>query len=104
MSRWPVAVSLVGLLFVAGTWISPILGLVGGLIMLPGVTAWGYITAEWRSDERRWRAEYRAWEAEQTQVWLAARKRGEPWYCPTCGDLSCPNQHVPPAGTKPSPA
>ena len=93
LARWPVVVVLVGLVFVAGTWISPILGLVGGLIMLPGVTAWGYIVAEWRSDERRWRADHRAWKAEQTQVWRDARTRGEPWYCPTCADLACPNEH-----------
>lgn len=92
--NWPAVVVSVGLIScVVGLWNGVVFGLVGGVVMLPGVIAWGYLAAEWRIAERRWRADYSAWKAEQTKVWLAERKRGERWYCPTCADLSCSNQH-----------
>jgi hypothetical protein len=94
LPNWPAVVVVVGFITcVVGFLNGPVFGLVGALIMFPGVIAWGYIAAEWRGVERRWRADYTAWKAEQTKVRLAARKRGELWYCPTCAELSCSNQH-----------
>lgn len=55
----------------------------------------------WASIEYlRWRAEWdkgalvhQQWKAEQTQLWLRARANAELWPCPSCGSLSCSNQH-----------
>jgi hypothetical protein len=73
--------------------IPPAIALLGGTMLVAGVVARSRFRRELGAARMQWRRTFDAWKAEQTRVWLQHRSRADLWPCPTCGDLSCSNQH-----------
>lgn len=90
----PLAAGGAVLLFVLAAVLHlPLLALVG-VVALIGVAALGYRLKDRQLRvDQGWRAQVQAWKDAQTQAWLQRRAVGELWPCPTCGTLSCSNQH-----------
>lgn len=85
--------ALIGVIGLSGNALYGAVATIGLIVFIAGLVIHGRAQNRLSAARMRWRQAHEVWKAEQTKVWLQHRSRAELWPCPTCGDLSCSNQH-----------